>query len=525
MLPYGTLGRRGRASHVSVRCGKCLGLAPRVAGVTFCRMHTVILRSLRQVPALVATMVLSVRVVCGQSASSSAAVSGSVSGVVFDSLERRVLTGAQVQLVGGEANPGFSRTAVSDSAGRFMLADVPSGRYMLGFFHVMLDSIGLEPPVQEVVMQRPAALRVDLSMPSPSRLRAAICGAGAGSRSSLDSTAFIVGFVRDARDRAATPGAAVSAQWLEMSVGDAGVQRRFPRLVATTGDNGWYAICNVPRDGMIAMLASRNADSTDRLEVQVPVSGFLRRDLYLGRPVVRDTVSAAATTAAMSVPTRQQTRSGDGRISGRIVSADSERVVAGAIVAIRNGPETRADMRGEWELTGVPLGTRMLEVRAIGHHPFRRPVDVIPGVAPVRIALSSTKSVLDTVRVRAQFALDRRMSGFAERRRSLGAGRFLNADEIARRQPVLLADVFRTIPGLDLAGDAILMRGVMLDKCAPDFFVNGAYVGAMDAVDLDAIAKPTDVTGIEVYPVGTVPPQFDRSMGGQNCGSILIWTK
>lgn len=451
---------------------------------------------------------------------------GSVSGIVFDSLERRPLAGAAVQLVGGEANPNFTRSAVSDSLGRFMLADVPAGRYMLGFFHDMLDSLGLEPPLQEVVMQRPSPLRVELSIPSPIRLRAAICGATpAGKAAAQDSTAFIVGFVRDARDRAPAAGASITAEWLEMSFTAVGMMRRVPRLVATTGENGWYAMCNVPRDGTVAMLASRGADSTDRLEVQVPVTGFVRRDLYIARPMMRDTVVVGAATAGGSTNTRQRVRSGDGRITGRIVSADSSRAVAGAIVAIRNGPETRANDRGEFTLTGSPVGTQMIDVRAVGYYPARRAVNVLAGAAPIRVTLSSTKSVLDTVRVRAQLAVNQRMGGFTERRRSSGSGRFFNAEEIARRQPVLLADLFRTIPGMDLTGDAILMRGLTLDKCAPDFYVNGAFIGAIDAVDLDAIAKPADVLGIEVYPVGTEPPQFNRSMGGEGCGSVLIWTK
>ncbi len=451
---------------------------------------------------------------------------GSVSGIVFDSLERRPLVGAGVQLVGGDANPGFTRTAVSDSLGRFMLADVPAGRYMLGFFHDMLDSLGLEPPLQEVFMQRPVPLRVELSIPSPLRLRAAICGTEPAAQAvAPDSTAFIVGFVRDASDREPASGAAVTAEWLELSFTAAGMLRRVPRLVATTGANGWYAICNVPRDGTLAMLASRGADSTDRLEVQVPATGFMRRDLYLARPIMRDTVVAGAASGTGSTPTRQRIRSGDGRITGRIVTADSSRAVAGAIVAMRNGPETRANDRGEFLLLGAPIGTQMLDVRAVGFSPARRPVNVLAGAAPVRIALSSTRSVLDTVRVRAQRALDQRMGGFTERRRSSGASRFFNAEDIARRQPVLLVDLFRTIPGMDLAGDTILMRGLTLDKCAPDFYVNGAFIGVIDAVDLDAIAKPKDVLGIEVYPVGTEPPQFNRGMIGETCGSVLIWTK
>lgn len=490
-------------------------------------MHAYLRRIVTPLAAVLLAGGLTVHPLRGQA--TAAPVVGSVSGVVFDSLERRPLVGAAVQLVGTDSNPDFSRTAVSDSMGRFVLTDVPVGRFTLGFFHDMLDSLGLEPPLQEVVMRRVTALRVDLALPSPSRLRAAICGSTAAAQPASDSSAMIVGFVRDARDRTPTSGAAVTAEWLEMSFGPGGILRRVPRLVATTGANGWFAICNVPRDGTVAMLASRGADSTDRLELQVPNSGFVRRDMYLDRAILRDTTTMAlpldSTSGSATAIARRRLRFGDGRISGQIVSADSGRAVAGAIVAIRNGPETRANDRGEWVITGAALGTQMLEVRALGYYPSRRPVDVVSGAAPLRVALSATRSVLDTVKVRGQLALNQRMAGFAGRQRSSGGGRFLGIEEIARRQPVMLSDIFRAMPGMELAGDAIRMRGTTLEKCTPDFYINGSYVGAMDAVDLDAIAKPRDVLGIEIYPVGTQPPEFSRGMAGEQCGSVVIWTR
>ncbi len=454
---------------------------------------------------------------------------GSVSGVVFDSLARRPLAGAAVQLVGTDSNATFSRTAVSDSLGRFLLTDVPIGRYTLGFFHPVLDSVGIESPLQGVSITRAQPVRADLFTPSPARLSTAICGTGGAGNPVADSSALIVGFVRDARDRSPVVSARVAAEWLELTFSTGGVERRVPRLAATTGENGWFALCNVPRDGTVAMRATRGADSTDRVEMLVPAAGFLRRDLYVGRSIPRARVAltpgqagaAASPPAAPAAPAR----TGDGRISGRVVTADSGKTVAGAIVAIRDGPVTRANDRGEWVLSGIPTGTRMLEVRAVGFSLSRQPVDVFAGSAPLTVALSSTKAVLDTVRVRGQLAFDRRMGGFAERRRSYGGGRFLNAEEIARRQPIMLSDAFRTIPGVEVAGDAIRLRGTSLEKCTPEFYLNGAYIGVLDAVDLDAIAKPKDVLGIEIYPAGTEPPQFNRGMGADNCGSVLIWTR
>lgn len=66
-----------------------------------------------------------------------------VSGIVRDGIARAPLVGAMVQLFGADSGSRFGRSAVSDSLGRFTLADVPDGRYTLGFFHPMLDSLGV----------------------------------------------------------------------------------------------------------------------------------------------------------------------------------------------------------------------------------------------------------------------------------------------------------------------------------------------------------------------------------------------
>src|SRR5688500_18555648 len=84
-----------------------------------------------------------------------------VSGVVHDSIARRPLAGATVQLVATDSIGRFGRTTVSDSLGRFSIADVPEGRYRLGFFHAKLDSLGVDAPLREVYVDRP--LRVDLA--------------------------------------------------------------------------------------------------------------------------------------------------------------------------------------------------------------------------------------------------------------------------------------------------------------------------------------------------------------------------
>jgi hypothetical protein len=448
-----------------------------------------------------------------------------ISGIVHDSIARLPLAGAIVQLVAAENPASVAHTAVSDSVGRFALVQVPNGHFMLGFFHPMLDSLGVEAPLREVFVDGGQSVRADLAIPSPARLRATICG----KRPDSVAGGVVVGVVRDARNGAPASGVAVSGEWLEFSFTRNGLVRRVPHLVATTADNGWFAMCNVPTGGTMALIASRGADSTDLLEVQVPADGFLRHELYLGAAT---TVTFADTAPASEATARRtrRVRAGDGRLSGTVVAAVGGRALAGAQVSIVDGPQTRANERGEWTLADAPAGTRMLEVRALGYYPDRRRVHVVAGAPQVSVALSTLKAVLDTVKISANVArYERYRNGFLQRQR-VGVGRFLTVEDIARRQPIATSDLLRMVPGITVEYDVaavdkqILMRG-SFGLCAPAIYLDDHHMGTLSAEDIDVWVHPKEVAGIEIYVEGTVPPQFQPGLGGGGCGSIVIWTK
>ena len=477
---------------------------------------------------LLCCVVLLARLATGQVPDTARRTAGAtLSGVVRDSIARVPLARAVVQLVPADSLARSGRTAVSDSLGRFTIRDVLDGHYVLGFFHPMLDSLGVEPLLRGVHVEGARAVRADLAIPSPGRLRAAICG-----QRSADSGAVVVGIVRDSRDHAAAAGVTVVGEWLEFSFTPQQLTRHIPRRIATTSTNGWFALCNLPSVGAVAVMASRGADSTDFIEVQIPAEGFLRRELYLGsaRTVVRGDATQRGDTLA---PPPSRRRTGDGQLKGTVVAAVGGKALAGARVSIPDGPQTAANERGEWTLVGAPAGTRVLEVRAVGYYPERKVVDVIEGAAPIRTALFTMQAMLDTVRVTAS-RLSLHGSGFMERRRG-GAGRFVAPEDIARRKPLVTSDLFMMVPGLAVDRDAvgetqIQMRGTFADKCSPAVYVDGHYMSDLSASAIDAWVSPDQVAGIEIYAGAAVPPQFSRGMAGvglseQVCGSIVIWTK
>ena len=448
----------------------------------------------------------------------------SVSGIVYDSVAGRPLADAAVQLVKADSLAAAARTTVTDSLGRFLIGDVPAGHYLIGFLHPMTDSLGVEPKLRDVIVDGRQAVRVDLAIPSPHTLRVAICGATAVA----DSEALIFGIVRTASDRAAADSAHVIARWVELSLGVGGLRRTTPRREVLTHETGWYAICGAPVGGTIALNATRGADSTDALDLEVPVDGFLRRDLWFG--VARFATGDAARSSGDSTALAgSRILTGDGRLSGVVVAALGGRPLGGARVGIANGPQTRADERGQWTLTSVPTGTRTLEAKAVAHYPVAMPVDVIDGAPPIRITMVTLKSVLDTVMITATRNGSRNAMEFMNRRRSSGGGRFLTNEDIASRHPAYTADLFRTIPGVyvdrDRNGDDILTMngGGFAGRCRPSVFLNGMSLRGLSANDINSAVRPSELIGVEVYSRGSAAPAQYAEQNG--CGSVLFWTR
>ena len=448
------------------------------------------------------------------------AAHATVAGTVRDSIAGVPLAGAIVQLVASDSVSHDVRTATTDSVGRFAFDSVTPGRYMLGFLHPVLDSLGIELPPRMLDVDDRTPVSADLAIPSAASIRAAICGPKLVS----PSDAVVVGFVRDARTGMPIANARVVGEWLEISIRQGGVDRRVPHLVATTGEKGWFALCNVPSPGTILVVASRGADSTDIIELTVPTGGLLHRELYVG---------ASRTIAGIDTSTTaiRHVHGGDASLSGVVVAAANGRPLSGAQVGIVDGPQTRTNEHGEWTLAAAPSGTRMLEVHALGYYPARQPVDVVADAAPVRIALPTMRAVLDTVKINARRVAGRQSTGFEHRQRS-GMGRYLTAADIERRQPAFTSDLFASLPGVrfdrsnvaldEIGSPGILVRGAVGGWCSPAIYIDGHPMLGLTAEDLDSWVQPSEITGIEVYSGATAPPEYQLGLSG--CGSILIWT-
>lgn len=441
-----------------------------------------------------------------------------VSGVVFDSLSSRPLSGAIVQLVPA-SNATSARSVETVAGGAFSFDSVAAGTYLLGFYHPLLDSLGIAAPLSRVDVRTTGDVRAPLAIPSALTLRRALCGP----KAVTDSIGVYVGYVRGATDGFARARSLVKAQWSEISIGSEGIQRVTPSVQGETSDAGGVAICGLPVGGTVMLRAWNATDSSGFAELEVPAHGLLRRDLFIGTSrtvALRD--STADSTATSTTVLR-----GNGTLHGVVRRPDGAPLEGARLVFWGSGVEVATTSTGAYRMAELPAGTHTMEARALGFLPQRIPIDVMEGVESVSdFTLESFGTYLDTVKVTGRRVYASRQLQEFEERRKRGFGTFMDEDDIEKRNPFFVGDLLRMTPGVQVVpgqfGNRILMRGMGFQvNCYPAVFIDGMKVMNMDG-DIDSYVNVQEIRALEVYSRGSsVPVQFQTLDG---CGSLVIWT-
>lgn len=148
-----------------------------------------------------------------------------------------------------------------------------------------------------------------------------------------------------------------------------------------------------------------------------------------------------------------------GELSGRVLSAATGSVVAGAEVRVTGTVlRTLSDAEGRFRLTAVPVGVRTLEVRAIGFRPIVRPDVVIGTGRPATVEIRLEPLPVDLGEIVAT------PSAFRAPVDAPVSTQTLTAEEV-RRSPGAQEDVIRAIsllPGVAVTSAArndLIVRG------------------------------------------------------------------
>ncbi|WP_373061427.1 carboxypeptidase-like regulatory domain-containing protein [Gemmatimonas sp.] len=252
-------------------------------------------------------------------------------------------------------------------------------------------------------------------------------------------------------------------------------------------------------------------------------------------------VAIAASIAGLTSSTLLSAQGGS--ISGRVLSTESGRPIADAVVAVLTAArETRTDSLGRFTLKDVRAGEQELLVRSLGYTPARATVSLTSGLPiEVDVELQPLPRVLKRVISMAdrENARNEWYGEFASRR-ATGMGRYISRDELVRQQGRSLDAVLRSkvagfrvwdVNGKIVAGSA---RGnitlhpdadpsklrcyvqVIVDNVVR--YETGGILPLFDLRSLDAFM----IAGIEFYTVASTPIEFNRG-GNAPCGTLLIW--
>jgi hypothetical protein len=450
---------------------------------------------------------------------------GTITGTLYDSVHMAPLRRAGVQVEGTE------RVAFTNGEGRYRIDSVPAGPQRIRVEHDLLDSLGVSMRTEPLEVAAGQERIVDLSVPSSGTLVALSCPAG---QRNLGPSA-IIGRLLDADTDTPVQGGKVSFAWTEISLATG--LRRVPRVRnVTTGADGVFRVCGLPNQVEGTLQADKQGILTAEVRVLFEGQPLVIQGLRIGNA---NTVSRAeddtskggrqTTTGPRLSPVVVQR--GSAVLSGKVVAANGQ-PMSGVRVDVIGAPGAAlTNDRGEFTLTGLPSGTQTVAARQLGFAPVENPVELSTRApASVTITMSKPAQVLATVVVKAEQDQGLERIGFVARKRA-GHGYFVDAEEVMKRGPNVLTDVFRSIPMLRVSpGGAYGSEYIVTDARSQGtggcvrYMIDGAPWEAIYPGDLDRIMPPWNVGAIEVYHGATVPSQFTTA-GNSSCAVIVIWSK
>lgn len=214
-------------------------------------------------------------------------------------------------------------------------------------------------------------------------------------------------------------------------------------------------------------------------------------------------------------------------IVGRIVSSLNETPVVGAkVTLIAQRKSTTTDSAGRFAFRDLKPGAYHIEALLIGYAPLAALVDLGEEERKeIEFRTDSVGVLLPTIFVdgESQPSLIKELTKF-ERRMAVGTGRFITREQILQRNPMVLTDMLRFLPGVRSHCRGMTCQLLLNHDprgCGPAIFVDGIST-VMQVLES---THPNSVQGIEVYSgPSEVPPEINNEAA--RCGgAIAIWTR
>jgi hypothetical protein len=442
---------------------------------------------------------------------------GRIEGEIVDSVHARPLDGALVMATRLSPAPAQFFSAVTDSKGRFRFDTLAAGHYSVGFSVSFFDSLDIVLPPHELTLADGEQTHLALMTPSGAALRAAACPG----LSLPHGKGAVVGDVTDADNDKPAAGAHVVIQWTELSLDKQTLHAEsVPRAgVATTDSLGRYRFCGVPTNDVLVLEVQTDKVAGADVDVVVDDSiGVAKRELSFSAAESR---SLADTAAAGDDSALTKPLTGSATLTGTVRSPEGNPVARARVRLVDAAADAVTDSAGHFELSHLPAGTQVAEVRKLGYTLSRAQAELRRGQATALDIRLTRFASLDSVRIMAQRTQYR---AFEENRRH-GSGTFLTEEQIARKNVSNTSDLMRGARGMRVIGAGTDARVVSVRRamstsggsCAVNVVIDG-----MQHMDINMI-EPAEIGAMEIYAgASTVPIEY---ASGSPCGAIVVWTK
>ncbi len=461
-----------------------------------------------------------------------------VRGQVVDSVlgtPRPAVAVVLVDQTGGEA----ART-VTDEEGLFLLRAPGAGQYHLrahgeGYrlsdfppfdlaadgmlaYRLLVPSVNPPPPTQE-----PDAVGTEMLIDQ-------ICQG-----EDVPDLPVMVGVVRDAVTQEPISQADVILTWYSVPGALVGLVTALEdsQGAVMTGTTGFYAICATPVESRIDLHAEYRGLTSEFLSLRFDDGGVYVDDTFVAMP------SRLFRRDFEILPQEQQTAS----ITGRITDTAGTRVARARVQIVGTSYIARADVFGEFRLTGLPPGRMRIAAEVMGYETARAAVElglgetlVLPAAA---LRMKPVATELAPVTAEAEAPTSRRNLAEFERRRANTTGSFITRAEFMKQgNPTKTTDVLRRMRGIRMRpGTGFLMPWIITSarsaltadvntagECFPLIFLDRRLIGTTAALVVDDAIPVEQIEAIEFYPsIAGMPPEFNRR--GAVCGVLVFWTR
>lgn len=222
------------------------------------------------------------------------------------------------------------------------------------------------------------------------------------------------------------------------------------------------------------------------------------------------------------------------RLVGSVRDSSDGDPIAAAFVTLNGRMAAVTDQQGQFAVTvgHAVEGINRVSIRRIGFRPVDLNVMVSAGEAPITIdaALERLPIQLEEIVVEADrvVMVSGRLAEFY-RRRKVGHGRYLTAEEIEKTPAFQVTDLFRRFAGVRVVSNPTDSFDKRIVIGRSSMLCSGTLV-YLDGISLppgwsvDWMTQPEYLAGVEIYSgPAQIPPQYNRT--GNACGVVLLWSK